>query len=50
MSSLIDGEHYRLEWRRALRDALGGGHESQAVVLGRIPPRLVRSILTQMSK
>jgi site-specific DNA-cytosine methylase len=37
-------------WRRALREALGGGHESQAVVLGRIPPRLVRSILTQMSK
>jgi len=37
-------------WRRALRDALGGSEgQSQAVLLGRIPPALVRSILTQMA-
>ena len=36
-------------WRRSLRDALGGQGESQAVLLGRIPPTLVASILDQMA-
>lgn len=37
-------------WRRDLRAALGAKEgQSSAVVLGRIPPALVRSILTQMA-
>lgn len=37
-------------WRHALHTALGGKPgESQAVLLGRIPPTLVRSILSQMA-
>lgn len=37
-------------WRRSLRDALGAHGEPQAVLLGRIPPKLVSSILTQMER
>ena len=37
-------------WRKSLKKALGGNAtQSQAVLLGRIPPTLVRSILTQMT-
>jgi len=36
-------------WRKALDDAFGGHGHSQAVNLGRIPPALVGSILTQMA-
>ena len=39
-------------WRKALREALGDGSasQSQAVLLGRIPPELVRQILTSMAR
>ena len=36
-------------WRKALDEAFGGHGHSQAVNLGRIPPGLVGSILTQMA-
>ena len=36
-------------WRRKLREAMGARpDEPQAVLLGRIPPRLIRSILKQL--
>ena len=39
-------------WRQAIRDALGDGSsaQSQAVLLGRIPPELVRQLLTAMAR
>ena len=38
------------KWAQSLRKALGApATESSAVLLGRIPPKLIRSILTQMA-